>query len=321
MDEMVYEQSQYLIAQVAYLYYIKEESQKDIADKLNISASTVSRLLKTARENKIVKNIMDQKHMRYVELSDNIKKRYKLNDVIIAPVTGITDPEEKKKLTALEGARYIQRIIKKTDILGIAWGGTMYHVIHYLNPSQRTNNHFVTLHGSIYIFDYELDAQSLVKRIAKAFSGKYFGITARGLQGSKKAVDLLIEKDKNINKIFHIFDKLTISLSGIGSFYPSITSPLGELTYMNEEELKNLQRAGTYGDIILRFFDKNGNECDTELRERTLGIDFEKYKKIPNKIVAASGTFKLETIKAALKGNLIDTLIIDSELAEELNIN
>lgn len=61
---------------------------------------------------------------------------------------------------ALEGARYLQRIITSKDVLGIAWGGTMYYLIHYLNPCQRADTIFVTLHGSLTCCDYELDVHN-----------------------------------------------------------------------------------------------------------------------------------------------------------------
>lgn len=314
---MIYEQSQYLIGKATYLYYYDGKSQEEISKILNVSISTVSRLLKMAKENGFIKIKMDEDIYRAIELSNIILKNYDLKDVIIAPVSGEEDLEEIKKLTALEGARYIQRIIKKSDILGVAWGGTMYYVINFLNPSQRIKSRFVTLHSSIYTMDYKLDATTLVKKIAKAFSGSYKFITANSLMSSSSAIDLLKEEE-NISEIFDIYNDITISLSGIGSLYPEVTSPLGELIYINEEELSILQEAGAYGDLILRFFDKDGEECDTPLKDRTLAIDFETYKNIPNKIVVASGNYKLETIKAALKGKLIDTLIIDSNLAEEL---
>ena len=73
-----------------------------------------------------------------------------------------------------------------------------------------------------------------------------------------------------------------------------------------------------YGDIMLRFFDENGNECDTDLRDRTLSIELDAYKKIPTKILAVSGVHKAAALKAALVGKMADVLIIDEKLAAEL---
>ena len=58
---------------------------------------------------------------------------------------------------------------------------------------------------------------------------------------------------------------LSISVSGIGSFYPEQTSPLSQLYYLSEEDLNTLMECNPYADIMLRFLDKDGNECCQEL--------------------------------------------------------
>ena len=70
------------------------------------------------------------------------------------------------------------------------------------------------------------------------------------------------------------------------------------------------------GDVALRFLDKEGNECDTELKERTISISLEQFRKIPVKVTLASGEEKAHAVLAALKGGLIDVLIVDIDLVE-----
>ena len=70
-----------------------------------------------------------------------------LKEVIISPVIDMgededdsaMEPEMVKKLVALEGARYLQRVIKENDVLGVTWGSTVYQMINYLNPAQKAN--------------------------------------------------------------------------------------------------------------------------------------------------------------------------------------
>lgn len=69
---------------------------------------------------------------------------------------------------------------------------------------------------------------------------------------------------------------------------------------------------------MLRFIDSNGTECESELVSRTLAIDMESYLRIPRKLIVASGCEKSHTLKAALRGQLADVLIIDSALARAL---
>ena len=67
-----------------------------------------------------------------------------------------------------------------------------------------------------------------------------------------------------------------------------------------------------------RFIDQDGEECKTSLKDRTASISLEEYKQIPQKIIVASGEQKALSIRSALKGNLVDVLIIDYYLAQKL---
>lgn len=97
---------------------------------------------------------------------------------------------------------------------------------------------------------------------------------------------------------------------------PELDSPLSRLQYLQPGELALLQAKGVYGDMMLRFFDRDGRECDGDIKERTLAIDIATYKKIPCKIVVISGIQKAQALQAALQGGLIDVLIVDRKLAQ-----
>lgn len=309
------------IVKVAYLYYIKDIPQNDIARQLQVSITTVSRLLKKAKEEKIVEFVIRDPYVTCITLEEKLKKRFDLKDVIIAPSVNEVgfsgervDPISAKKLVALEGARYLQRIIRKDDVLGVTWGSTIYHMINCLNPSQKVDATFVSLHGSIANCADELDVRTLVSRMAKAFSGRNYFLMTEGLMGSKCAADM-IKKEKNIKAVFEMFKNINISVTGVGSFYPTPTSVLAKPSYISASELQSILDQNVIGDIVLRFFGSEGKECDTELSQRTISINLELYKKIDRKIVLASGKEKLHPVLEALKGGLIDVLVIDYELA------
>jgi len=314
-----YQQSNWIILKAAELFFIQNKSQKEVAALLDISESTASRLIRRAREERIVEFVIRSPFMNCLELAQGLAARYNLKDAAVVPgFTGscCDDSEESiKQMVALEGARYLQRIIKPRDILGVAWGGTIYHLVHYLNPCQKTDTSFVTLHGSLSCCDYDLDVRTLVSRIAMALGGTHHSILSEGLLRSAGVV-ASVRQEPSVARIFDLFERITISLSGIGSLYPEPTSPLARIQYLESAEFEDLKNRGVYGDIMLRFFDRSGREIDSEIKERTLAIDMDTYRRIPTKIIVASGEHKAHTIQAALKGGLVDVLIVDYRLAE-----
>lgn len=317
-----YQHSVSLVLKVAYLYYIENKPQSEISSMLGISITTVSRLLAKAKEDKIVEFVIRDPYIECIHLEEEFKKKFNLQDVIITP--GITSEEDvntelakenTKKLVAMESARYLQRIIREGDILGVTWGSTIYQMINYLNPSQKLNAKFVTLHGSIACCENELDVRTLVARMAKAFFGEKYYLLTDALMSSKEAVDIML-KERNNRLVFEMFDKINISISGIGSFYPITESVLASPDFMSSSDLSSLQDEHVAGDIALRFFNQNGKECQTSLSQRMIAISLEQFKKIKKKISVASGTSKANALYSALKGGLIDVLIIDYKLAE-----
>ncbi|HJC31571.1 MAG TPA: winged helix-turn-helix transcriptional regulator [Candidatus Anaerobutyricum faecale] len=321
----MYNQSTFLVIKIAYMYYIENYSQNEIAKILKISITTVSRLLRKAKEDKIIEFVIRDPYVGCISLEKKLKQIFGLKDVIIAPGVSsemgeeecLEDDEEVKKLVALEGARYLQRIIKENDVLGITWGSTIYQLINFLNPAQKVDATFVTLHGSIAGFRNELDVRTLVMRMAKAFSGKHYCLFTDALMSSKQVADI-IKQERNNHVVFQMFENINISINGTGSLYPELNSILAKPEFMSREELRSLQEQSVVGDIALRFFDKEGKECQTELSDRIISIGFEQFKKIDTKITIASGVYKAYTILSALKGKLIDVLIIDYQLGMEI---
>ena len=318
-----FDQSTFLVLKTAYLYYISEKPQTQIAEELGISVTTVSRLLKRAKEEKIIEFVIRDPFVECIEIERQLKEILGLKEVIVAPAVDMEDvgqqedPENVKKLVALEAAHYLQRIIKKGDVIGFTWGSTVYQMINYLNPAQKVEADFVTLHGSLASSVAEWDVRTLVTRSAKAFSGKKHILLTDTLMSSPEITELL-KNEKSISQVYTMFERVNIAINGIGAFYPETTTVLANAEYLPQEDLEELRNCGVVADLTVRFIDINGNECNTSLKDRTLSINLEQFKKIPKKITIASGVQKAYAIIAAIKGGLIDTLIIDSRLGTEL---
>lgn len=322
MESEVYNQSTFIILKAAYLYYIKDKSQNEISDILNISVPTVSRLIKKAKEEKIVEFVIRDPYLECIDLEERLKKEFNLRDVVIAPVPTVVASKKDmaanvKKLVALEGARYIQRIITDKDVLGVSWGETMYHFIHYLNPCQKVNGKFVTMHGSISGLKQELDVRTLGSRMSMVFGGKNYSLLTEALLSNIEIANS-IKNEKYVKKVFEMFNEITISVCGIGSFYPQLDSLIYKAKYITDEEIKELQDNNVVGDIVMRYFDRDGRECETDYKHRTIGIELETFKKINTKISVVSGKVKTHTVLAALKGGLVDVLITDYNLGKSI---
>lgn len=316
MDSEVYSQSTCIASRAAQLYYMEKASQRAIAGELGISVPTVSRLLTRARNEGLVQFSIPEPYASCLGLEQDLRRVYGLTDVLVVPSIHSDDPEDTKRAVALEGARLVQRITTPSDVLGVAWGGTMYHLIQYLNPCRRVPASFVTLHGSISCCGDELNSATLVERMAMAFGGRRHAIDHDGLLSSPEELAETLQ-DPDIARVCALYDRITISLSGVGSLYPELDSRLVRDNLLTPSEVQELLAAGVYGDMALRYFDAEGAECVSSLSDRTLGLSLAQFRAIPRKIVAANGVHKALALRAALRGNLVDILVLDDQLAQE----
>ncbi|MDO4554970.1 MAG: sugar-binding domain-containing protein [Lachnospiraceae bacterium] len=319
MKSEVYNQSTCIMSSVIYKYYVENKTGAQISRELGLSTSTVSRLLKRAREEGLVEIRITEPYMTCLLMEQEIQEKFHLKDAMVVPILGEENQvgeDDIKKQVALEGARYVQRNIEDGDTIGLNWGGTMYHLIQYLNPCQKVNANIVTMHGSIASCDRKLAVKTLVRRAAMAFGGKSFSLTHEGLFPSAEELKKVREK-KECQEIFDLFEKINMSISGVGDFEPDHGSLLSHTGYLNEREHENLRQKKAASDILLRFVNHKGEECDTDLKDRTLSISIDTYKKIPNKVIVASGSYKARAIRSLVNGGLVDTLIIDYYLARE----
>ena len=321
-DSNIYMQSTNLILKAADMYYNQGIRQQEISEKLEISISTVSRLLKKAKEQEIVRFTIDQKYLECLTLETELQQRYGLREVIVAPIPDESEQmrlEEKKKIVALEGARYLQRVVSDNDVIGVAYGETVWYVYNYLNPCQRHSSQFVTLHGVLEHATNRLDGSWLVPRIAKAFGGKYYTINCKGLQDSREDV-LRSLSEPDVCRCFEQFPKITVSISGVGLVDPHAKQEtiLLRSNFMSADAKKAVKESDACCDLMLRFLNQNGQESQTLTRSRVVGIPLESYRRIPNKIIVAAGREKWRAVLALLRGKLADTLIVDQNLAREV---
>lgn len=318
----VYEQSRWLALKVVKMYYNENCTQDEIATELRISKPTVSRLLKRGKEQGYIRFVIPDSYEKCLKLGVTIKKYCNLIDVIVVPEAFLDEesPEHAssmRNLVAMEGARYLQRILSPNDILGIGWGRTMGLLVNYLNPCQRMDIPFISLHGSLEEIDPSLDVEYLTRRITMAFGGQCMSLRNRALRSSEEDLQSILSQE-SVKRIFDVMNRITITISSIGSFYPEITTPLAKTSFLNEDDIRFLKEQGVICDYLLHFLNRDGVEIDSALARRTLGISLEMLNNIPCKIIVANGRNKANGIATILRARLANALIIDETLAEEL---
>jgi len=306
-----------LLSKVAHLYYEGEITQPQIAEQLHLSQATVSRLLKRARQENIVRITVSQPRGVYPQLEEAIQKRYRLKDVIVADCNNQGEDEILRGIGSA-AAFYLETTIDQGEIVGISsWSETLLAMVEAMQPLLRVSNvKVVQILGGIGNPGAEVHATNLTRQLAARLRGEAVFLPAPGVLASTEAKKMFYE-DQFVREATQLFDRISLALVGIGTVEPSrmlarsgnVFAPL---------ELEMLRTRGAVGDVCLRFFDGQGQPVITPLNERVIGMDLEQLKSARRAVGIAGGLRKLSAIIGALKGRWINVLITDRFTGEKL---
>ena len=128
---------------------------------------------------------------------------------------------------------------------------------------------------------------------------------------------MILLNDPYVRGVIELFDEVTLAFVGIGAIEPSpLLASSGNV--FSPEELGVLRQHGAVGDVLARFFDNQGRPIDTPLNNRVIGMGLDQLKRVRRSVGVAGGRRKLEAIRGALLGGLINVLITDRFTAEAL---
>ncbi len=298
---------------VAKLYYKSDYSQQQIANKLNLSRPTVSRLLQYAKDKGFVQINISDPIEDNISLEEKLCKKYNL-DVVKIAYSPLNISSEIKKSISMKAAEYLYEIAKDGDIIGVSWGTTIYKMALNLKHKALKGVQIVQLKGGISHSQNNTYAYEVVELFSEAFStvGRYLPLP---VMFDTVQIKELIERDKHIRNILDLGRQANIAVFTVGTVKDDAL--LFRLGYIDQKDREIIQKKAA-GDICSRFFDLNGNICDKDLDERTVGIKLEELKEKEKRILVAGSQRKITAIEASLRGGFANILITDQYTAEEL---
>ena len=120
------------MVQCLELYYRQARSQKDIAKTLGVSAATVSRLLKRAMDEGLVRVELDLP--RTEELETGLVQTFGLREAVVVASGGRGDLRAELGAAA---AAYFEKVAENGMRVGLSCGLTLYHTIRSLRAPTR----------------------------------------------------------------------------------------------------------------------------------------------------------------------------------------
>jgi DNA-binding transcriptional regulator LsrR (DeoR family) len=306
-----------LMIKVARLYHTHGMRQTDIAKRLQISQSRVSRLLTQAEEMSVVRTIVAAPREINAPLEEAVERTYGLSEVHVVDVVGDDEVELTRDLASAMAMLLHEMAFDVSSIGFTSWSKTLRQTVASLQPLRTHADRVIETVGDMGPPAQQYEAAKATARLAAFTGGDSVFLRAPGVVSTVEIRDLFLSHDSYARDALSQLDDLDFLLVGLGADSPDPTLGPGSNLF-SEVQYARLRDAGAVGEICLHFFDADGNLVDIGTEEVIIGITPQQLKAARRRWGVAGGARKHVAIRAALRGGWIDALLTDVATAEFL---
>ena len=242
-------------ARAGWLYYVAGNTQDQIADEARRfpperAAAGVARRFGRADQGPA----RPSRSPIAWNLAERLRSRFALDRVEVVP----SDPGSSSTTigVAEAAAAEIERWLRSADpiVLAIGTGRTLKAAIEQLSPMECPQHRVVSLTGNIAP-DGSAAFYNVIFTMADTIKARSFPMPLPVIASSPEEREML-HRQAMIKPTLDLVAKADITFVGIGDLGP--TAPLYVDGFINEAELKALQKAGAVGEICGWAFDRDG---------------------------------------------------------------
>lgn len=301
----------------SHLYYIQNLTMEAIARELQMSRSSVSRLISFARETGLVEIRLNSPQDQLSQLQVQLHRRFGISAHIV-PADGAATEVDRLDRVALSAARILSDHVDSTMIIGIAWGSTIASVSRHLTRKSVRNTTVVQLNGAGNAHTTGLVyASEILGRFGAAFGATVQQFPVPAFFDDPSTKDALW-RERSVARVLTVQRRMDIAIFGIGSPSAAVPSHVYAGGYLDTADYDSLTASGVVGDVATVFFRADGSFDNIPLNERSSGPDLRMLRAVPRRIAVVSGQAKMPALLGALATGVITDLVVDEVTATSL---
>ncbi|UBV45005.1 sugar-binding transcriptional regulator (plasmid) [Deinococcus taeanensis] len=304
--------------QVARLYYHQGLTTDAIARELGLSRPKVSRLLTLARRTGLVEIRIHDPQAQPQSLEAQLSARYPF----LRPQVVRVPPGSPENIwldrVAVAAARLLEQLLRPGQTVGLAWGTTLDAVSRALTPRPITNLQVVQLNGSANALDF---MSGFVTDTITRFAANY-GARAHLFPVptffDDPATREAMWRERSVRHVLDLQARADVLLYSVGAAAALVPSHVYAAGYLDETDEAQLRAQGVAGDIATVFFRADGSFHGLPINARSSGPDLALTRQVTHAVCVVSGLGKVQALRAALAGELMNTLVVDEVTARAL---
>ncbi|MFC5369691.1 sugar-binding transcriptional regulator [Arcanobacterium bovis] len=306
-----------LAYEAAVMHFVQGETMESIARRLGVSRSTVSRLVKTARELGYVQISLHPPQELVDTLGSRISQKFGVRTHVVPVPFGANDARRLTAVATMAGI-LISEIVKPNDVVGVAWGNTLSAVTDHLVPKPASGSIVVQLNGAANQVSTGIPyAGEIMEAFGQAYGAAVTHFPVPAFFDYPETRNLLW-RERSIAAVRQLQSRADIAIFGIGAMVGAVPSQVYSGGYLTPDELGSLSSEGVVGDVCTVLLRADGSWEDLELNRRASGPTPNDLRAIPRRICIVSGVEKVVPLLAALRAGVVTDLVIDEDSAARL---
>jgi DNA-binding transcriptional regulator LsrR (DeoR family) len=300
-------------ARAAWLYYVEEFTQGEVARELGVSRSTVVRLLRKAKETGLVRITLDVPRDVF-EMERELERLYGLERVRLVPDAG--DEEKLKRWLGQAASELIVEMVEPGSTVAVGWGTTLRAMTDSLVGEQPVEGvRIVPIVGGLHRASSGTNSYWVAEKLGRFFHAPARALYAPLIVEDRSMAEALV-RDPDIGEILELVRQASLAIYSVGVLDNDAT--IIRFGYLSPEERAFLREHRAAGDITCRWIDVQGNPVELPPTINPVGASLEDLKNIPKRLAIAGGELKREALLGTLRGGFATTLVTDDGTAAYL---
>jgi DNA-binding transcriptional regulator LsrR (DeoR family) len=300
-------------ARAGWLYYVAGMTQDQIATELGVSRQRAQRLVSKAMAEGLVRVRLGHRIGRCLELETELIHRFGLQQARVAPDLGAgSDPS---RATAGTAAALLESYLARPEPLTIAFGTgrALSAMVAEITSAPNERHKIVSLIGNIAP-DGSASFYDVIMRLADKLHAPHYPMPAPLISETPEE-RALFHALRPVQAVAQLAKEADVVFVGIGQMGDD--APLYKDGFVTRAQLSEMQAKGAVGEIVGGVIDTSGGYIETPISALVGGVRVEPDRPVPV-IGVAAGPTKIEAIRAALIGRIVNSLVTDEPTATAL---
>jgi DNA-binding transcriptional regulator LsrR (DeoR family) len=300
-----------LAIRVAWLYHDRGLTQQDVADRLGISRSTVSRILADAERDGIIRVIITQPLPESARLAEALIERYGLGGAVVGPAL---EDESPALAAARATARRLETLAAAGSVtIAAGWGRTIALSASETRPIPTSKVTLVDAFGHTTTDDTTA-AVEVTNTLSRKFDAKVMHVPSPGFAETGEVAQSFLSSAPVV-RAFGRAKRADVVLVSIGVV--GMESLLVKEGFVSTEGMQAVMDAGAVGEVFGWYYDTEGAPVPSaELHPIALTLD--DLREARRVIGVAGGVEKTASVRGAIAAGVLDEVIVDETLALSL---